>query len=163
VTLEALEPYRVPWARPSEDPQPLAYLDSPDVRSRGAIDLQLEVWLQTQAMRRQRLAPYRLSHSNFRDAYWSIAQLVAHHSVNGCNLQPGDLLGSGTQSDPAPEGAGSMLELSRNGAQPLALPNGETRSFLQDGDSVIMRGWCERAGAVRIGLGEVVGHVGVAQ
>ncbi|HEY3729657.1 MAG TPA: fumarylacetoacetase [Steroidobacteraceae bacterium] len=160
VTLEALEPYRVPWTRPTEDPQPLAYLDSADVRSRGAIDLNLEVWLQTQAMRRHGVAPYRLSHSNFRHAYWSIAQLVAHHSVNGCNLQSGDLLGSGTQSDSVPSGAGSMLELSRNGAQPLRLPNGETRSFLQDGDTVIMRGWCERAGAVRIGLGEVSGQVG---
>ncbi|HEY1725950.1 MAG TPA: fumarylacetoacetase [Steroidobacteraceae bacterium] len=163
VTIEALEPFRVPWTRPAEDPPPLAYLDSPEVRSRGAVDLNLEVWLQTPAMQQRGLAPYRLSHSNLRHAYWNIAQMVAHHSVNGCNLQAGDLLGTGTQSDPEPAGAGSMLELSRNGGQPLELPGGESRSFLEDGDTVIMRGWCERDGAVRIGLGEVVGHVGVSQ
>ncbi len=159
VTLEALEPYRVPWIRPAGDPQPLAYLDSKDLRARGAIDLQLEVWLETEAMRRAGQGPCRLSHSNFRQAYWSIAQMVAHHSVNGCNLQPGDLLGTGTQSGPGTGEAGSLLELSEGGRRPLTLPDGETRRFLEDGDAVIMRGWCERAQAARVGFGELVGRV----
>jgi fumarylacetoacetase len=159
VTLEALQPFRVPWTRPVDDPQPLAYLDSPEVRADGAIDLELEVWLQTERMRRADQAPHRLSHSNFRDAYWNIAQMVAHHTVNGCNLQPGDLLGTGTQSGPLAAAAGSLLELSAGGRQALTLPDGETRRFLEDGDTVIMRGWCERAGAARIGFGELVGQV----
>ena len=159
VTLEALEPYRVPWSRPAEDPQPLAYLDSPELRARGAIDIQLEVGLTTEAMRRAAKTPYRLSLSNFRHAYWSIAQMVAHHTVNGCNLRPGDLLGTGTQSGPQPQEAGSLLELSNGGKLPLTLPDGETRRFLEDGDEVIMRGWCERAGAARIGFGELTGRV----
>jgi fumarylacetoacetase len=159
VTLEAMEPYRVPWTRPAEDPQPLAYLDSPDLRRHGAIDLQLEALLQTSAMRGAGQAPWRLSHSNFRDAYWNIAQMVAHHTVNGCNLQPGDLLGTGTQSGPQAAEAGSLLELSAGGKQPLTLPDGETRRFLEDGDEVIMRGWCERAGAARVGFGELSGRV----
>jgi fumarylacetoacetase len=159
VTLEAMEPYRVPWTRPDADPQPLAYLDSTDLRAHGAIDLQLEVLLETEAMRRAGQAPCRLSHSNFRHAYWSIAQMVAHHTVNGCNLQPGDLLGTGTQSGPEPEEAGSLLELSGGGKRPLTLPDGETRRFLEDGDAVIMRGWCERAGVARVGFGELVGRV----
>ena len=159
VTLEALEPYRVPWTRPAGDPQPLAYLDSPEVRRHGAIDLQLEAWLQSAAMRRAGQAPCRLSHSNFRQAYWSIAQMVAHHTVNGCNLQPGDLLGTGTQSGAQAGEAGSLLELSAGGKQALTLPDGETRRFLEDGDEVIMRGWCERAGAARVGFGELSGRV----
>jgi fumarylacetoacetase len=159
VTLEALEPFRVAWTRPQGDPQPLAYLDSAAVRARGAIDLQLEVWLETEAMRRAGQKPWRLSHSNFRHAYWNIAQMLAHHSVNGCNLRPGDLLGTGTQSGPAPAEAGSLLELSHGGQHALALPDGETRRFLEDGDEVIMRGWCERAGAARVGFGDLVGRV----
>ena len=159
VTLEALEPFRVAWTRPQGDPQPLAYLDSAAVRGRGAIDLQLEVWLETEAMRRAGEMPWRLSHSNFRHAYWNIAQMLAHHSVNGCNLRPGDLLGTGTQSGPEPEEAGSLLELSRGGQRALILPNGETRRFLEDGDAVVMRGWCERAGAARVGFGDLVGRV----
>jgi fumarylacetoacetase len=159
VTLEALQPFRLPWTRPADDPQPLAYLDSPALRQHGAIELQLEVWLETEFMRRAGLPPHRLSHSNFRDAYWNIAQMVAHHTVNGCNLRPGDLLGTGTQSGPQAAQAGSLLELSSGGRQALTLPDGETRRFLEDGDEVIMRGWCERAGAVRIGFGELVGRV----
>jgi fumarylacetoacetase len=159
VTLEALEPFRVAWTRPQGDPQPLAYLDSAALRARGAIDLQLEVWLETEAMRRAGQQPWRASHSNFRHAYWNIAQLLAHHSVNGCNLRPGDLLGTGTQSGPEPAEAGSLLELSRGGQRALTLPDGETRCFLEDGDAVIMRGWCERAGAARVGFGELVGRV----
>jgi fumarylacetoacetase len=159
VTLEALQPFRVPWTRPAEDPPPLSYLDSPSVRAQGAIDLQLEVWLETETMRRDGQYPCRLSHSNFRQAYWAIAQMVAHHTVNGCNLQPGDLLGTGTQSGPQDAEAGSLLELTAGGRRSLTLPDGESRRFLEDGDAVIMRGWCERAGATRIGFGQLVGQV----
>jgi fumarylacetoacetase len=159
VTLEALQPFRVAWTRPPGDPQPLAYLDSAAMRAHGAIDLQLEVWLQTETMRRTGEMPWRLSHSNFSHAYWNIAQMVAHHSVNGCNLRPGDLLGTGTQSGPTAAEAGSLMELSRGGQRPLLLPDGETRRFLEDGDAVIMRGWCERAGAARVGFGDLVGRV----
>jgi fumarylacetoacetase len=159
VTLEALEPYRVPWTRPVDDPAPLPYLDSPQVRKQGGLDIQLEVWLSTDALRRASTPAYRLSRSNARHAYWNPAQMVAHHTINGCNLQPGDLLGTGTQSGPEKDEAGSLLELSNGGKQPLVLPNGETRGFLEDGDTVIMRGWCERAGAARIGFGELVGSI----
>jgi fumarylacetoacetase len=159
VTLEALAPFRAPWTRPAEDPQPLPYLEGAGVRACGAFDLQLEVWLETQRMRTEGLSPERLSHANFRDSYWTVAQLVAHHTVNGCNLEAGDLLGSGTQSGPTAEEAGSLLELSEGGKRPLSLRSAETRTYLQDGDRVIFRGWCERAGFVRIGLGEVSGRV----
>jgi len=159
VTLEALQPYRLPWTRDAQDPQPLPYLDSPVLRRAGAIDIELEVALETQAMRHQGSPPAQLSRSNFKYAYWNVAQLVAHHTVNGCNLQPGDLLGTGTQSGPQPREAGSLLELTHGGKQPLTLPNGEVRTFLEDGDSVILRGWCTRAGAARIGFGEAVGRV----
>jgi len=159
VTLEALAPYRAEWTRPPEDPQPLPYLESPDLRRHGAIDIQLDVWLETAKMRAQGEPATRLSHTSFKHAYWSISQMVAHHTVNGCNLQPGDLLGSGTESGPTPEEAGSMLELSMNGKKPIVLPNGETRTFLEDGDAVIMRGWCEKIGAARVGFGAVIGSV----
>jgi fumarylacetoacetase len=159
VTWEALQPFRVPWMRPEDDPQPLPYLDSTELRARGAIDLQLEVWLQSEAMRRAGQKPCRLSHTNFRHAYWNIAQMLAHHTINGCNLRPGDLLGTGTQSGPQAAEAGSMLELSVGGKRALTLPDGETRHFLEDGDAVIMRGWCERAGAARVGFGELIGRV----
>jgi fumarylacetoacetase len=159
VTLEALDPYRVPWTRPADDPAPLPYLDSPRARSQGGLDIQLEVSLSTEAMRRAGATPHRLSHSNARHAYWNIGQMVAHHTVNGCNLQPGDLLGTGTQSGPQPHEAGSLLELANGAKQPVTLPSGETRSFLEDGDTVILRGWCERAGTARVGFGEVVGSV----
>jgi fumarylacetoacetase len=159
VTLEALEPYRVAWTRPAADPQPLSYLDSPELRRTGAIDIQLECLLQSAAMRRSGQVPCRLSRSSFRHAYWTIAQMVAHHTVNGCNLRPGDVLGTGTQSGPQAAEAGSLLELSVGGKQPLTLPDGETRRFLEDDDAVIMRGWCERAGAARVGFGELEGRV----
>jgi fumarylacetoacetase len=160
VTLEALAPFRAPWTRPAEDPQPLPYLEGARVRAAGALDIQLEVWLESERMRAAGQAPLRLSHSTFRDSYWTLAQLVAHHGVNGCNLQPGDLLGSGTQSGPGGLAeAGSLLELSEGGKNPLTLPSGETRTFLSDGDRVIFRGWCEREGFARIGLGECAGVV----
>ncbi len=154
VTLEALAPFRVPRERPAEDPQPLPYLDSPQDRARGALDVTLEAWLETAAMRARGEPPRRLSRSSARHAYWSLAQLVAHHTVNGCNLNPGDLLGSGTQSGPSPEEAGSLLELTVGGRQPLPVGATETRTFLEDGDTVILKGWCEAPGARRIGLGE---------
>jgi fumarylacetoacetase len=159
VTLDALAPFRTPWTRPAEDPQPLPYLEGPSLRASGAIDIQLEVWLETARMRAEMLAPERLSHATFRDSYWSVAQLVAHHSINGCNLAAGDLLGSGTQSGPAAEEAGSLLELSEGGKRPLTLRSGETRTYLADGDRVTFRGWCERTGCARIGFGEVTGVV----
>ena len=159
VTLEALAPYRVAWTRPTTDPQPLPYLDSPAVRASGAFDVQLEVLIETGTMRTARLTPARVSRTSYRHAYWSIAQLVAHHTVNGCNLQPGDLLGSGTLSGPTATEAGALIELTAGGKQPVSLPNGESRTFLEDGDAVIMRGWCKAPGAARIGFGEVRGQV----
>ena len=159
VTQEALAPFRQPFAHPEGDPQPLPYLDSDANRAHGAIDIALEAWLHTETMREHGLPPHRLSQSNFRDAYWTVPQLLAHHSCNGCNLGPGDLLGTGTQSGPAPGQGGSMLELSAGGKQPIALPNGETRSFLADGDTVILRAHCAREGARRIGFGECAGTV----
>ena len=164
VTMEALAPFRAaPLERAAGDPQPLPYLDSPDNRASGAFDVMLEVWLQTAKMRAAGVGPVRLSQGNAQQAaYWTPAQLVTHHTVNGCNLQPGDLLGSGTLSGPAPDQAGSMLELTMGGKNPITLPNGESRSFLEDGDTLTLRGWCEREGAVRIGLGECVGSVAPA-
>ncbi len=159
VTLEALAPFRAPLARAPEEPALLAYLDDPAVRACGAFDIELEVYLQTAAMRARGLSPERLSRSNFRDAYWGIAQMVAHHTVGGCNLLPGDLLGSGTQSGPAPADAGSLLELSVGGAQPIALASGETRAFLADGDRVELRAACSRAGCARVGFGTASGIV----
>jgi fumarylacetoacetase len=159
VTLEALAPYRVPWTRAAQDPQPLPYLDCAQLRQSGAIDMQLEAYIETQAMRAAGTPPHRLSRSNFRHSYWTISQLVAHHTVNGCNLEAGDLLGSGTQSGPAPDEAGSLLELTAGGKQPLTLGSGEMRTFLADGDRVTFRGWCETAGHARIGFGEVAGTV----
>jgi len=159
VTMEALEPFRAPFVRPASDPQPLPYLDSPANRERGAIAISLEVWLQTSAMRAAGQSALRISGSAFTDAYWTPAQLLAHHASNGCNLQPGDLLGSGTQSGPNPEQGGSLLELSQGGKRPFALANGETRTFLEDGDCVVLRGHCEAPGARRIGFGDCAGTV----
>ncbi len=159
VTLDALAPYRRPFTRPAGDPQPLPYLDSAFNREAGAIEMTLEVWLQTAAMRKAGTPALRLSQSNLTDAYWTWAQMLAHHSSNGCNLQPGDLLGSGTLSGAAPGSYASLMELSSNGTQPLALPDGEQRTFLQDGDTVTLRAWCQRPGAARIGLGGVSGTI----
>ena len=160
VTQEALAPFRAPFTRPDGDPQPLPYLDSAANRAAGALDIQLQVLLQTAAMREAGLPPALLSTSSAAQAaYWTPAQLVAHHTVNGCNLQPGDLLGSGTLSGPTPAQAGSMLELSQGGKQPITLPNGETRVFLQDGDTLILAGHCDRPGARRIGFGTCAGTV----
>ena len=159
VTLEALAPYRLPFTRPETDPQPLAYLDTPTNRAEGAIDLQLQVLLQTQTMRAQGQTATPLTQTSYRHAYWTLAQLVTHHTVNGCNLQAGDLFGSGTLSGPTLDQAGALIELTAGGKQPLSLPNGETRTFLEDGDAVEIRGWCEKPGAARIGFGSCVGTV----
>jgi fumarylacetoacetase len=153
VTMEALAPYRAPLHRREGDPWPLPYLDSPETRQAGAIDMALEVALQTEAMRSRGEPHASLAVSNFRYSFWTPAQMLAHHTSNGCNLRPGDLLGSGTQSGPELEEAGSLLELSRGGKEPLTLPGGEQRTFLEDGDSIILRGWCEREGCARIGFG----------
>jgi len=156
VTMDALEPHRVPFRRAAGEPQPLPYLDSPGNRQHGAVDLTLEVLLQTQAMRERGDAPVRLTTTNFsRSAYWTLAQMVVHHTVNGCNLRAGDLLGTGTQSGPDAGEEGSMLELTRGGREPITLPGGEQRTFFEDGDTVVFKGWCERPGAARIGFGEV--------
>lgn len=160
VTLDALEPFRKPWTRAAGDPRPLPYLDGPQNSARGAFDVQLEVWLQTAQMAEAGHAGDRISRSNFADAaYWTVAQLVAHHTLNGCRLESGDLFGTGTLSGPEAEQAGSLLELSAGGKQPLALSNGESRTFLQDGDTVTLRAQCEREGYRRIGFGECRGTV----
>jgi len=160
VTMEALAPFRAKFERPEGDPQPLPYLDAPSNRAAGALDITLEVLLQTAKMREAGEAPARLTLGNTTEAaYWTAAQLVTHHTVNGCNLQPGDMLGSGTLSGPKPDQAGSLIELTLGGKQAVTLPNGEKRVFLENGDTLVIRGWCERAGAVRIGLGEVRGTV----
>jgi fumarylacetoacetase len=159
VMLEALAPYRVPFTRPHSDPQPLPYLDTPANWAQGAIDVQLEVLLQTQAMRDENQEAAPLTRTSYRHAYWTVAQMVAHHTVNGCNLQPGDLLGTGTLSGPTLDEAGALIELTVGGKQPLTLPNGQTRTYLEDGDAVVLRGWCEKPGAARIGFGQCRGTV----
>lgn len=159
VTLDALAPYRVPFTRPEGDPQPMAYLDSPANRSGGAFDIQLQVGLQTPQMREAGQLEASICRTSYRHAYWTVAQMVTHHTVNGCNLQPGDLLGSGTLSGPTLDQAGALIELTTGGKNPIALPGGEQRTWLEDGDSVVLRGWCEKPGAARIGFGECVGTV----
>jgi len=164
VTMEALAPFRAPFARPASDPQPLPYLESPSNRATGALDIHLEAWLQTTAMRVAHAKPVRLSTGNVREAaYWTPSQLVTHHSVGGCNLRPGDLFGSGTLSGPGPGQSGSLVEMTQGGAKPIVLPNGETRTFLADGDALTLRGWCERPGAKRIGFGECIGVIAPAR
>jgi len=160
VTLEALEPFRcAAFPRPEGDPRPLPYLyDEADQKS-GGYAIGTEMLLASAQMRVQKMAPARLSRCSFRDSYWTIAQMVAHQTSNGCNLQPGDLLGSGTISGTGPGAAGSLIELTQGGKSPLALPTGETRTFIADGDEVIQRGRCEREGVVGIGFGEASGVV----
>jgi fumarylacetoacetase len=156
VTAEALAPFRcAPEPRPEGDPEPLEHL-------RGAVDdaydIQLEVWLRTAKMEQ----PVRLSGSNFRSLYWTLSQMIAHHTSNGCNLRAGDLIGSGTVSGPEKGNRGCLLELAWKGTEPVELPTGESRKFLEDGDEVILRGWCEAPGFRRIGLGECRGVITAA-
>jgi fumarylacetoacetase len=160
VTLDALEPFRVPaFARAPGDPEPLPYLASTENETAGGFDIQLEVWLSSERMRREGLAAHRLSHGRFTDMYWTIAQLVTHHASNGCNLTPGDLIASGTVSGSTRESRGCLLELTWRGAEPITLPSGEQRRFLEDGDEVVLRGFCEREGFARIGFGECRGTI----
>jgi fumarylacetoacetase len=154
ITNEALIPFRTSWKRDENDPQPLAYLSSDNNSSHGSYDVELEVFVETAQMREGGQSPAKLSQSNFYHSYWTVAQMVAHHTVNGCNFRPGDFIGSGTQSGPEHAEAGSLLELSNGGKQTIDLGNGETRTFLEDGDAVIMRGFCQKDGAKRIGFGE---------
>ncbi|GAC24358.1 fumarylacetoacetase [Paraglaciecola mesophila KMM 241] len=157
VTTEALAPFREAFTRPESDPQPLEYLTSEANTQAGNLDIALSCLIQTEKMRQNDQTPQQLSASNFIHSYWTPAQLVTHHSVNGCPMTPGDLLGSGTQSGPEADEAGSLLELTQGGKKSLTLDNGETRKFLEDGDAIIMRAHCRRDGAVTIGFGEVVG------
>ena len=160
VTLEALEPFRVSaYVRPDGDPPPLPYLTWDVDQRRGGLDITIEVYLATATMRQRRQDPVRISRGRFTSMYWTVAQLVAHHTSNGCNLRPGDLLGSGTISGPEPESRGSLIERTWRGRDPIKLPNGESRTFLADGDEVIMRAHCERPGFARIGFGDCSGMV----
>ncbi len=160
VTPEALEPFRcVQPARPEGDPQPLPYLYDEHDQQQGALDIELEVLLLTEAMRDKGLPAQRITLSSTRNMYWTVAQMVAHHSVNGCSLQPGDLFGSGTLSGESKDSCGSLLEITQGGKQSLELPSGETRTFLEDGDEIILRARCRREGYASIGFGECRGRV----
>lgn len=160
VTLDALEPFRVPAvARAAADPAPLAYLDDANNRARGGFDITLDVWLRTAAMRAAGQPAERLSRGAFGDMYWTLAQMLAHHASGGCNMRPGDLIASGTVSGADRSARGCLLELAWRGQSPVTLTNGETRIFLQDGDEVVMRGWCARDGFRRIGFGECAGQL----
>ena len=159
ITMEALAPFRRAFTRPEGDPQPLPYLDGAANRERGAIGIRLEVHLQTRAMRDAGQAPAPLTASDFSQAYWTVAQMLTHHASNGCNLQTGDLFGSGTMSGPTADQGGSLLELTQGGKQAITLPSGEQRLFLQDGDSVALVGRCEAPGRRAIGFGPCVGTV----
>jgi fumarylacetoacetase len=160
VTLEALQPFRAPaFHRPPGDPAPLPYLASDANLSGGGIDVVVDVAISSVRMREAGMEPVRLSRSRLADLYWTLGQMLTHHTSNGCNLRPGDLFASGTISGPTRESRGCLLELTWRGAEPLRLPNAETRKFLEDGDEVILRAFCERQGSVRIGFGECRGVV----
>jgi fumarylacetoacetase len=160
VTMEALEPFRTPgFYRPPSDPQPLQYLSSEKDREQGGIDITIEVYLRTMMMREGHMRATRLSSASLADMYWTPAQMLTHHTSNGCNLKGGDLFASGTVSGPGAGSQGCLLEITRRGAQPVILPTGEERKFLHDGDEITMRAFCEREGAARIGLGECSGLI----
>ncbi|WP_211231681.1 fumarylacetoacetase [Ottowia thiooxydans] len=159
VTMEALAPFRVPYTRSGEDPAPLPYLDSPENRQRGLLDIKMQADLMTPSMHAAGLAPETLCVTSYRHAYWTPAQLVAHHTMNGCNLQPGDMLGSGTMSGPGTGESAALIEITGGAKNPVALPSGESRTWLEDGDTVILRAWCERPGSVRIGFGACSGTI----
>jgi fumarylacetoacetase len=160
VTPEALEPFRIPQPpRPEGDPAPMPYLLNARDQAEGALDIELQVLLVTPAMREQGLPPHRLSSGNARHLYWTVAQMVAHHTAGGCNLVPGDLFGSGTISSPEADGWGALLEITQAGRNPVSLPSGETRGFLADGDEVIFRAHARREGCMPIGFGECRGTI----
>jgi fumarylacetoacetase len=155
VTLEALAHYRTrAFVRDDADPRLLPHLNDPEDQQYGGIELTVEAWLNSNKMREMGIGPMRLSRGSMADIYWTMAQMLTHHASNGCNLRPGDLLASGTISGPSQDARGCLLELTSGGKQPITLPSGEQRSFLEDGDEVILRGYCERKGAARIGFGE---------
>jgi fumarylacetoacetase len=155
VTAAALAPYRTrAFERPQGDPAPLPHLTAAQDQESGGLDIVMEAFLLTANMRGAGAAPFRLSRGSFADIYWTVAQMVAHHASNGCNLETGDLMGSGTVSGPDRASWASLLELTRRGKEPIALPNGETRFYLEDGDEIIFRGHCARAGFARLGFGE---------
>jgi fumarylacetoacetase len=163
VTTDALAPFRTaPEPRADGDPAPLPYLSSAADQAWGALDVTLEVWLTTAEMRAHGAPAVRLSHGSSRSLYWTFAQLITHHASNGCNLRPGDLLGTGTISGRASESRGCLLELTTGGRDPVVLPGGATRTFLRDGDEIAIRGWCARDGAARIGFGECRGTIAAA-
>jgi len=159
VTLEALAPYRTAWQRDAAFPQPLPYLDTEANRAHGAIDIRLAVGLETAKRRTVGAGPTLLTQTSFRHQHWTIAQMLAHHTIGGCNLVSGDLLGTGTISGPRPEEAGAMMELAHAGRQPVRVGDDELRGFLADGDAVVFSGWCERDGYARIGFGVCRGQV----
>jgi len=160
VTMEALAPFRTrAFARAEGDPAPLPYLFDLSDQEDGGLDLHLEVFLSSARMREAGMAPVRLSQAKFRDMYWTMPQMLTHHASNGCNLRPGDLLASGTVSGPAKDAGGCLLEMTSRGKEPITLPTGEQRKFLEDGDEVTLRGFCQRDGFRRIGLGSCRGEV----
>ncbi len=155
VTAEALAPFRsAAFGRPGGDPAPLPHLDDAEDRAHGGLDITLEVYISSAAMRRAGTTPVRITQTSFALMYWTAAQMIAHHTSNGCNICTGDLIGSGTVSGPEKSSWGSLLELTARGREPLALPGGEQRGFIEDGDEIIFRGYCEKPGATRIGFGE---------
>lgn len=160
VTMEALAPFRVPaFERDADDPQPLDYLSGEQNKQFGGFDIKLEVYIQTPKMRDENIEPFLLSRSNMKDLYWTIGQMLTHHASNGCNLQTGDLMATGTVSGREKDERGCLLELTWRGKEPIELPNGEQRRFLEDGDEIIMKGFCEREGFRRIGFGECRGRI----
>ncbi|MEO8072785.1 MAG: fumarylacetoacetase [Acidobacteriota bacterium] len=160
VTMEALAPFRVPaFERDENDPQPLDYLSSEENKKSGGFDINLEVYIQTEKMRDENVEPFLLSRSNMKDLYWTIGQMLTHHASNGCNLQTGDLMATGTISGEGKDARGCLLELTWRGTEPIKLPNGEERRFLEDGDEIIMKGFCEKEGFRRIGFGECRGTI----
>jgi fumarylacetoacetase len=155
VTQEALAPFRIAaFARPEGDPAPLPYLTNAGDQAQGGLDITLEAYFATEAMRRGGHSPQRITRTSFATTYWTVAQMIAHHTSNGCNLVVGDLIGSGTVSGPEKDSWGSLLELTARGREPIALPTGEQRGFIEDGDEIIFKGYCSKQDYPRIGFGE---------
>ena len=160
VTIDALAPFRAPaFVRGAGDPRPMPYLDSPANEAEGGFDIQLEVWLRSARMREHGTSAVRLSQVRFTEMYWTFAQLLTHHASNGCNLTAGDLIASGTVSGRDKVSRGCLQELTWRGTEPITLPSGELRRYLEDGDEVVIRGYCDREGFARIGFGECRGTV----
>jgi fumarylacetoacetase len=160
VTMEAMAPFRIAaFERPAEDPIPLTYLCDVDDQSHGGVDMTVEVYLSSKQMIERGMEPFRLTSGNMKHMYWTVAQMLTHHASNGCNLNSGDMMATGTISGPEKSSRGCLLELTWRGSEPVGLPTGEERKFLQDGDEVVFRGFCERDGATRIGFGSCSGEV----